>query len=902
MPVLSVKEKDFHKFTPVMQQYLQARHKLSGRAVLFFRMGDFYEAFFEDAKEIARELDITLTGRPENNYPGGRLPMAGVPARAVKPYIAKLLERNYKVYIAEQMADPKTCKGLVPREIVKVYTPGTINELEYLENYQNNFLLAVCADRKNENFGLAYTDISTGEFFVTEISQKFLDQEVSRIDPSEILVPSYKAKKEQGQILAEEKAELNLEHLSSSITPYPNLNFDIDLARQNLSSVFEIQSVDKLIKESLSIDSKGLGLKAAGAIIEYLKETQAAQFAENISKNFDVIKTYQVSEYMMLDSATRKNLELLKTLSGSTDGSFFQSIDRTSSKLGRRKLRNWMLQPLFNTQAINARLDAVEELKGKTALCSELKDILKQTYDIDRLSNRLASGLISPREMLSLKNSLVLTEQISILLQDIKSGLLTSLKLIPDQVRIYTKEVENALRQDPPLTITEGGIINQGYNQELDEYISLVEDSESWLKNFEEAEKNKLGIKLKVSFNKVHGYFIETSRLNEKKLPENYIIKQTMVNSIRAVTEDLKEFEEKITNAESRRNGLEYKLYSDLRSRLSDHSGIIKQIAHQVAQLDALLSMALLANEQNYSRPTVDDSTDLEIIDGRHPVVEQKLKLGQFVANDLALGSGLQAPEKVLEPRPLILDPNNGLRYCNAPCNDGTRIIVLTGPNMSGKSTYMRQNALIILLAQMGSYIPAQSGRIGLVDRIFTRIGASDDLASGQSTFMVEMTETASILNGMSEKSFIVLDEIGRGTSTYDGVAIAWSIAEYLAKNGKPRTIFATHYHELANLDRLYPCIKNFQVLVSEDNSRIEFLHKVAEGSADKSYGIEVARLAGLPREVLNRARTINNQLVANRTKKLGLKKKNLDQGLQSAVAEDGSMDIDKLPLFEAAN
>lgn len=855
-------------------------------------MGDFYEAFFEDAEEIARELEITLTGRPESNHPAGRIPMAGVPARAVKPYIAKLLERNYKVHIAEQLADPKTCKGLVPRGIVKVYTPGTINELEFLESYQNNFMLSVCADKKCENYGLAYADISTGEFYVTELSANFLDQEISRVNASEILVPSIKTKREAGQIVAEERVEFDLSHLSNSITPFPKVNFDIDLARQNLSSVFEINSVDKLIKESLGPDSEGLGLKAAGAIIEYLKETQANQFAENISKNFDVIKTYQVSEYMMLDTATRRNLELLKTLNGSSDGSFFSSIDRTSSKLGRRKLQNWVLQPLFNTAAINARLAAVEELFLDPELASALRDLLKQTYDIDRLSNRLASGLISPREILSLKESLVITTQISSLMQRVESGLLTSLKHIPDAVLQFIREVDNAVKPDPGLTITDGGIINQGYNEELDEYISLVEDSESWLKNFEEQEKAKLGIKLKVAFNKVHGYFIETSRINHDKLPEDYTIKQTMVNSVRAVTEDLVNFEEKITNAESRRNGLEYKLYSELRQRLSEHAALVKQIAHQVAQLDALLSMALLAREQNYTRPIVDDSKDLEIVNGRHPVVEQKLQLGQFVPNDIVLGSRF----KVQGSSDSIHHPPS------TEHNNSSRIIVLTGPNMAGKSTYMRQNALVILLAQIGSFVPADSAKIGLVDRIFTRIGASDDLASGQSTFMVEMTETASILNGMTERSFVVLDEIGRGTSTYDGVAIAWSIVEYLAKNAQPRTVFATHYHELANLDRIYPCIKNFQVLVSESGGKIEFLHKVTEGSADKSYGIEVARLAGLPKEVLNRARAINNQLVANRTKKLGLSKKSLDQNVQTAISQDGELDIDKLPLFEGVN
>jgi len=895
MPVLSIKEEDFTNYTPVMQQYLKARSSLSGKAVLLFRMGDFYEAFFEDAEEIARELEITLTGRPEANHPQARIPMAGVPARAVKPYIAKLLERNYKVHIAEQMADPKTCKGLVPREIVKVYTPGTINELEYLESYQNNFLLAVCSDNKKENFGLAYTDISTGEFYVTELKANFLEQEISRINASEIIVPSLKQKRIPGQIVAEEQAELNLEHLSPSITPYAKDNFDIDLARQNLSSVFEINSVDKLVKSSLGVDSDGVGLMAAGAIVEYLKETQAIQFAENISKNFDVIKTYQVSEYLVMDNATRKNLELIKTLSGDSQGSFFASIDRTSSKLGRRKLQNWLLQPLLNISEINARQEAVQELYDNTSLANELRKLLRETYDIDRLSNRLASGLIAPRELISLKDSLLIVVQVSVLMQDIQSPLLTSLKFMPDSVMDFIREVEAAIKVDPNINITEGGIINLGYNQELDEYISLVEDSETWLRNYEESEKSRTGIKLKVSFNKVHGYFIETSRLNQSKLPEDYIVKQTMVNSLRAVTEDLQEFEEKINNAESRRNGLEYKIYSDLRTQLSNSASFIKQLAHHVAQLDALLSLATLAREQNYTRPIVDDSFDLEVTAGRHSVVEQKLKLGEFVPNDLLLK---QRHSK--EPRSGDEAIQPGSPRPSVARDDGS-IVILTGPNMAGKSTYMRQNALIIVLAKIGSFVPADYARIGLVDRIFTRIGASDDIASGQSTFMVEMIETAAILNGMTERSFIVLDEIGRGTSTYDGVAIAWSIVEHLAKNTQPRTIFATHYHELANLEQLYPCVKNYQVLVSEANNKIEFLHKVVKGSADKSYGIEVARLAGLPSSVLDRARAINNQLVTNRTKRLGLNKKQ-NQTLKNNLTEDGELDIERLPLFESIN
>ncbi len=861
-------------FTPVMQQYLRARRELYGKAVLFFRMGDFYEAFFDDATILAKELEITLTGRPENNYAGGRIPMAGVPAKAVKPYIAKLLEQGYKVYIAEQMADPKTCKGLVPREITKIFTPGTINDLELLDSYQNNFIMAIYSEPRHQDYcGIAYTDISTGEFYVTEIKRELLEQELTRINAAEILVPSAKNRLQTGQIVADDSPIIDLNGLNHKFVfnNYNQSNFDLDLARQNLSSVFEIHSADKLVKSNLAENAKGFGLRAAGAIIEYLKETQAHEFANNISKNFDIIRTYHIDEYMVLDSSTRRNLELKNNLNGTSSGSLFNTIDRTASKMGRRVLRNWLEQPLLDINLIKARQEAIKELLANYPLCTNVNKLLAETYDIDRLSSRLISEIISPRELISLKDSLIIVLQISSLMQDLYSGLLTSLKLIPKQVSDLINNIETAIATEPNINITEGNIIQRGFNQELDELLSLVEDSETWLNNFENNERDQSGIKnLKVSFNKVHGYYIETSRLNQSKLPEHYVIKQTMVNTIRAVTPELKEFEEKITHAESRRNALEYRIFSDLRQKLSQTGPIIKHIAQQIAQLDALSALTILAKQNNYSCPTLDNSHNLSIINGRHPVVETKLSPGAFVPNDITL--------------------------------DQTRIMILTGPNMAGKSTYMRQNALIIILAQMGSFVPADHAEIGLVDRIFTRIGSSDDLASGQSTFMVEMVEAANILNGMSERSFIILDEIGRGTSTYDGVAIAWSIVEYLAKNFQPRTIFATHYHELANLDKLYNSIKNYQVLVCENKSgktEIEFLHKVAEGSTDKSYGIEVAKLAGLPKAVLERARAINNQLQNNRNRKLGLNNRKLDhQHMKAAVTIDGNIDINKLPLW----
>ncbi|MBT6842728.1 MAG: DNA mismatch repair protein MutS [Candidatus Melainabacteria bacterium] len=907
------------KFTPVMQQYFNERSKITGKAVLLFRMGDFYEAFFDDATTIAKELDITLTGRAENNYPGGRIPMAGVPARAVRPYIAKLLENNYKVYIAEQMADPKTCKGLVPRAIAKVFTPGTINDLDLIDGYQNNFILALYSKAPFSNYGLAYADISTGEFYATEVKEEYLQQELTRINPAEIIIPSETQARQEGQFVAEEEICFKLETIYQelNLSPFNKRNFDKKLASHNLEDIFGSNMSHNF---EASFAKNDFALRAAGAIIEYLKETQGQSFSSQAAKSFDQIKSYQVGEFMMLDASSRSNLEISKCLNGKTKDSLFAMIDRSASKPGKRRLLSWLEQPLFNLEMIQARQAAVTELIGQNQLAQEIRDLLSNSYDIDRLSNRLISQLINPKEAIALKDSLLLVTQISSLMQNLDSGLLTSLKHIPQEVLDFTRLVEDAIHPEPGMAITDGNIIKAGFNQELDELIGLVEDSESWLRNFEEAQRTETGIKnIKVAFNKVHGYFIETSRANQSKLPEHYIIRQTMINTVRAVTEELKEFEDKITNAQARRNALEHQIYTSLRKTMSQPARIIKELANQVAQLDALTSMAILAKEQNYCLPELNNSDELYIKDGRHPVVEQKLGLGEFVANDISLGAQTQnLSEKLPDARlansrlaelaePPMMTAGGERNAADGTLQVGSRIIILTGPNMAGKSTYMRQNALIIILAQIGSYVPAQAARIGLVDRIFTRIGASDDLASGRSTFMVEMVETASILNGMSSKSFVVLDEIGRGTSTYDGVAIAWSIVEYLAKNSKPRTIFATHYHELANLDKVFPIVKNYQVLIAENNNpnakaRIEFLHKVVEGSADKSYGIEVARLAGLPKQVLERAKAINNQLQAQRNRKLGMSKKQIDHhDIGDAIALDGSLEIEKLPLFTSS-
>ncbi|NQY80050.1 MAG: DNA mismatch repair protein MutS [Candidatus Caenarcaniphilales bacterium] len=857
-------EEDFKNYTPVMQQYLRARSGMDAGSVLFFRMGDFYEAFFDDAKLLAKELEITLTGRSETNYPGGKIPMAGVPARAVKPYIAKLLEKSYKVCIAEQMADPKTCKGLVPREICQTYTPGTIAELDLLKGHQNNFIASIFENTRAKKFGLAYADVSTGEFYITELDRSQLDQELYRISASELLVPSSKLKREDHQLESTYEALIKIDFPH---THYDKRFFDFSAAKSNISREFSLKAISKDLE-----DNYPLAISAAGALLEYIAENQKSLYDANAGKLFDALKTYHVGSYMLLDSSTRRNLEISKGLHTNTRaGSLFSAIDRTNCPLGKRRLQSWLEQPLYDIPAIKNRQHAIKELNEDWGLQRDIYEFLDEMADLNRLAHRVSLESIMPKELVSLKDSLLLVLKISSRMPDFKSNLLARLNSIPDEIHSFISKIEETILDSPSLNLTEGNIFRKGVESELDEYISLMEDSSAWLSDYEAKLREELGVKtLKVSFNKIHGYYIEVSKLNEKFIPENFICKQTLVNNLRYISEELKEFETKALSAESKRNNLEYKMFQDFKSANASLAPTIKMLADVIADLSAILSLSMLAIENNYVCPEIDDSTVLEIEAGRHPVVEQNLGIGEFVENDIFLGSELSD-------------------------NDSeASLILLTGPNMAGKSTYMRQNALIILLAQVGSFVPAKKARIGLVDRIFTRIGASDDLASGQSTFMVEMNEVANIVNGMSPRSFLVLDEIGRGTSTYDGVSIAWAIAEYIVEKDCPRTIFATHYHELAVLEKYHSGkVANYQMLVSEPDSvkhKIEFLHKVAPGSAGKSYGIEVAKLAGLPSEIISKANSLNRELV--KAHAMPSTKKKFVQG--------ASVDIEATPLFQA--
>ena len=871
-----------------MQQYLNARLSLQEDAVLLFRMGDFYEAFFDDARIISRELDITLTARPETNHPEGRIPMAGVPAKAVKPYIAKLLERGYKVSIAEQMADPKTCKGLVPREVCATYTAGTLSELDLLKSNENNYIASIFAKPNSEEFGLAYVDLSTGEFCITELKQHQVESELFRIKPSELLMPSLRGEKSNLDI------ERPLEAMFSFKYPYSHYdvkNFDTDLAFSHIKREFRLQQLSRDLKENYSN-----ALRAAGALIEYFAETQKALFLKNSGKLFDSLKTYQAGEYVSLDVSTRKNLELTRSLySGKLEGSLLSAIDRTNCSLGKRRLNVWLEQPLCDLKTIQLRQEAVQSLYDNPNLEADLSEILAEMPDLSRLSQRLALETINPRELVALKDSLLVFMRLSQVFSKIyeeassekrvlnnlnelfKSPYFEIFKTVPREVKDFISEIEFQLLDNPSVFINEAGIFRKGVNPELDELMSLMEDGTKWLNAYEESLKESTGIKtLKVTFNKVHGYYIEISKANQKLIPAELTVKQTLVNAVRCMSEELKAYENKVFNAEFARSSLENRLYTELRSKSAVNVPLFKAIANAIADLSVLVSFSLIARERNYVRPYVDDSDALFIEAGRHPVLEQKLGLGQFVDNDIRLSSSSEL---------------------------GARFILLTGPNMAGKSTYMRQNALIILLAQVGSFVPATRARIGLVDRIFTRIGASDDLASGQSTFMVEMNEVANIVNGMSPKSFLVLDEVGRGTSTYDGISIAWAIVEFIVEQICPRTIFATHYHELAQLEKNYSGrIINAQMSVSEpscENPQIAFLHKVKSGSATKSYGIEVARLAGLPQDILDRAILVNQQLERNLSlpaSNIALKKVKESTSKSSLGAE--STDFNLRPLF----
>ena len=829
--------------TPVMQQYLKIKQE-NPEILLWYRLGDFYETFFEDAEIMSRELELTLTGR-DAGAKLGRVPLAGIPYKAAEGYLEKLVQKNYKVAICEQLEDPKFAKGLVKRGIVRIVTAGTLTESNLLKQNSNNYICAIYKDEKTDLFGFSYTDISTGEFKTTQAPLNLIMAELARLNPSEIVAPSLKQDIKPFQIVPDEVINLPDEITKRyNCSKIPASVFETNFAETNLKTVFKTQSL-----ESFGYSKYRLGFRAAGALLAYVWETLKG----NIPK-FDRIEPYELSEYMILDAATRKNLELVETLREKNKyGSLLWAIDRTKTNMGARLLKSWICQPLKNLSEIMARQNSVSELVQNEDVRFALGEYLEKIYDIQRLSTRMSNGSASPKDFVDIKLSLNLLPKLFDITENLEYDMFASVREYREQMEDYATMIENTIVDEPPIQLKEGGIIKEGVSGELDYFRDLLTGGEEWLKTFEEEEKERTGIKnLKIGYNRVFGYFIEVTNSYLNMVPQSYVRKQTLTGAERFITDELKKHEDDVMSAKFKSTELEYKMFSDFREYSKEFVSKIREIADCIASADVLNSLAQIAVENNYCKPEIDDSDDFIIKNGRHAVLEKILPLGEYVPNDLELKS-------------------NSV--------DTTQFMILTGPNMAGKSTYMRQNALIVILAQIGSWIPADYAKIGLVDKVFTRVGASDDLTLGQSTFMVEMIETSYILNSATDRSFILLDEIGRGTSTYDGVAIAWSVAEYIATKIKARCIFATHYHELNVMTKTYPQIKNYRITIAEQNGEIEFLRKIVQGGASKSYGIQVAKMAGLPSSVIKRSEDLMLKMQKDFSNNLATRKKMVNNG-----------------------
>ena len=838
--------------TPVMQQYMQIKRQNPG-TVLLYRLGDFYETFFEDAVLLSKELELTLTGRDAGAV-YGRVPLAGIPFKAINGYLEKLVQKNIRVALCDQLEDPKFAKGLVKRGVTRIITSGTLTESDFLKQNTNNYIAAMFKDDKSELYGFAYSDISTGEFKVTQAPLNLLMSELARIAPAEIVAPAVRGEIKPFQIVPEERADLpDVIVKTYNCSKIPASVFDFSMSDSNLKAVFTPASLT-----AFGYDKCKLGFRAAGALLAYVWESMK----ENVPK-IERIEAYELSEYMILDAGTRKNLELVETMREKNKyGSLLWAIDQTKTNMGARLLRNWICQPLKRVHDIMVRQRAVSELVEQSSIRGSLIEVLEKIYDIQRLSTRLSNNSANPKDFLSLKASLEMLPELIEISSSLENNPFASVKDYEEEIKAYTELIARTIKEDAPMVIKEGGIINEGVSGELDYYRDLLTNGEEWLINFAEREREKTGIKtLKVGENKVFGYFIEITNTYRNMIPENYVRKQTLTGAERYITEELKKHEDDVLSARFKATELEYKMFTDFREYSKEFVTKIREIADCVAKADVLSSLAQTAVENNFCKPEINESGDFIVRNGRHPVLEKILPLGEYVANDLELQSNTM---------------------------DKTQFMILTGPNMAGKSTYMRQNALIALLAQIGSWVPADYLKLGVIDKIFTRVGASDDLTLGQSTFMVEMIETAYILNAATDKSFILLDEIGRGTSTYDGVAIAWSVAEYIATRVKARCIFATHYHELNVMTKTYPQIKNYRITVTEENGEIEFLRKIVQGGASKSYGIQVAKMAGLPSAVIRRSQDLMVKMQKDFSNNLATRKK----------SDSAELEVPQLNLF----
>ena len=842
------------EYSPMMQKYLETKEKYKD-CILFYRLGDFYEMFFDDAITASRELEITLTGKDCGQ--AERAPMAGIPHHAADSYAAKLIAKGYKVAICEQLTDPKTTKGIVERGVIRVLTPGTLVESNMLEERKNNYIMSVY--KSGIFFGISVCDISTGEFYTCEIKEnnnfEILLDEIARFSPAEIISNSF-------MYDCTEEIKKVKERLDIYIRRFSDEYFKEDI--QNLKEKYNFINMNQEPIEN--IEEKKLALASINALVEYLNQTQMTSL-----EHINTIRVYNISKYMSLDINTRRNLEITEKLRDkSKKGTLLWVLDKTATSMGGRMLRRWLNDPLKDLSEIHKRLDAVKELKEQIMLRGDIIENLKKVYDIERLAGKMAYGNSNARDMISLKTSLSKMPELKNSLALCKSTYLKELYENLDELKDIHELIEKSIVDDPPIVIKEGGIIKLGYDEEIDKLKTATTEGKNWIINLEKEEREKTGIKtLKVGFNKVFGYYIEVTKSFISQVPDRYVRKQTLTNGERYITEELKKLEDQILGAEEKVINLEYNAFIQIREKIAKNIKRLQKTAETVSTLDVLSSFAQVAEDMDYCMPVVDNSGCIDIKNGRHPVIEKMLPFGSFIGNDTYLDK------------------------------QADRLSIITGPNMAGKSTYMRQVALITLMAQVGSFVPAQEAHIGIVDKIFTRVGASDDLSMGQSTFMVEMMEVAQILKEATENSLVILDEIGRGTSTYDGLSIAWAVAEFIADKEKcgAKTLFATHYHELVNLEDKLEGVKNYHIAVKEKGEDVIFLRKILRGGTDESYGIHVAKLAGVPKTVTARANEILKTL---ERKDLILNKKQEETKLKKVV--EGQFDMFNYKLAEIAH
>ena len=803
--------------TPMMQHYLKTKEE-NKDCILFYRLGDFYEMFFEDAKIASKELELTLTGKSCGLEE--RAPMCGVPFHAADTYINRLVAKGYKVAICEQVEDPKLAKGIVKREVIRIVTPGTNIDMQSLDETKNNYIMSIVylADK----YGVATCDVTTGDFFVTEVdSERKLLDEMNKYAPSEVIC-------NEAFYMSGVDIEDMKNRLSIAVSSLDAWYFGDELAKETLLSHFKVASL-----QALGLEDYDCGVISAGALLKYLYDTQ-----KNSMEHILAIHPYSIGKFLILDSSTRRNLELVETLREKQKrGSLLWVLDKTKTAMGARLLRSYVEQPLIEKAEIIKRQKFIETLNKQAITRDEFREYLNPIYDLERLITRISYQTANPRDLIAFRNSIEMLPPIRTLLADVDCALADEIKADFDCLEDLYELIESSIQEEPPISVREGDIIKDGYNEEVDRLRSAKTQGKSWLADVEAKEREKTGIKnLRIKYNKVFGYYLEVTNSFKDQVPDYYVRKQTLTNAERYITPELKELEDTILGAEDRLVSLEYELFRQVRQQIGDNVLRILKTAKAIAKLDVFASLALVAQQNNYCKPKINESGTIDIKNGRHPVVEKMIPNGMFIDNDTYLDNGKN------------------------------RISIITGPNMAGKSTYMRQTALIVLMAQIGSFVPAESANIGIVDRIFTRVGASDDLASGQSTFMVEMNEVANILRNATSDSLLILDEIGRGTSTFDGLSIAWAVVEHIS-NPKllgAKTLFATHYHELTELEGKLDNVNNYCIAVKEKGDTIVFLRKIVKGGADKSYGIQVAKLAGLPESVIDRANEIVNELLAN--------------------------------------